>query len=111
MGLQGGPGDAGVWFRDHQQMNLGRFMDAVQPKATRNGRAETVATYKSRLNALVASFTPHEQAILRRVNIGVPTSDLVTTDFVKRLEGDAAGSASEQRSKRAAYWAARRARE
>eukprot|EP00969_Alexandrium_andersonii_P218490 9651534-Alexandrium_andersonii.AAC.1 len=78
MGLQGGPKDAGVWFRDHHQENLGTFLDAVQSKKGRDGRAETVTAYKARLNALVSTFTAHEQAILRRVNIGLPTSSLVT---------------------------------
>ena len=110
MGLQGGPEDAGVWFRDHNQGSLGAFLDAVQPQK-QDGRPETVSAFKARLNALAASFTSHEQAILRRVSIGVPTSSLVTEEFVKRLEGDAASAAAELKYKRAAYWAARRARE
>jgi len=111
MGFQGSPEDAGIWFREHDQSNLGSFLDAVQPRKLANGRPETTSAYKERLNLLVSGFTSHEQAILRRVSIGFPTSSLVTDDFVRRLEGDSASAAATHKSRRAAYWAARRDRE
>jgi hypothetical protein len=107
MGLQGAPEDAGVWFREHGQENLGRFLQAIAP---REGHSETMSAFRARVAALVKSFSAHEQAILRRVSIGVPTRPLVSEAFVQRLEGDNMGSAAAQRAKRAAYWAARAAK-
>jgi hypothetical protein len=108
MGLQGAPEDAGIWFRDHGQENLGRFLQAIAP---REGPAETVSAFKARVAELVKTFTAHEQASLRRVSVGIPTQPLVTDAFVRRLEGDNRGSAAAQRARRAAYWAARAQRE
>jgi hypothetical protein len=108
MGLQGAPEDAGIWFRDHGQENLGRFLQAIAP---RDGPPESVSAFRARVAELVRSFSAHEQAILRRVSIGVPTQPLVSEAFVRRLEGDNRGSAAAQRAKRAAYWASRAARE
>jgi hypothetical protein len=108
MGLQGAPEDAGIWFREHGQENLGRFLQAIAP---REGHSETVAAFRARVSELVKSFTAHEQAILRRVSIGIPTQPLVTDSFVRRLEGENRSSAATQRAKRAAYWAARAAKE
>jgi hypothetical protein len=108
MGLQGAPEDAGIWFRDHGQENLGRFLQAIAP---RDGPAESVSAFRARVSELVKSFTAHEQAILRRVSIGVPTRALVSDSFVRRLEGDNRGSAAAPHAKRAAFWAACAARE
>jgi hypothetical protein len=108
MGLQGAPEDAGVWFREHGQENLGRFLQAIAP---REGPVETVSAFRARVAALVKTFTAHEQAILRRVSIGVPTQPLVSSAFVQRLESGNRDSAASQRAKRAAYWAARDAKE
>jgi hypothetical protein len=108
MGLQGAPDDAGVWFREHGQENLGRFLQAIAP---RDGPPESVSAFRSRVAELVKSFTAHEQAILRRVSVGVPARPLVTDSFVRRLEGENRSSAATQRAKRAAYWAARAAKE
>jgi hypothetical protein len=108
MGLQGAPDDAGVWFKEHGQENLGRYLQAIAP---RDGPAETVSAFRARVAELVKSFTAHEQAILRRVSIGVPIQPLVSSAFVQRLEGGNQGAAAAQRAKRAAYWAARALKE
>ncbi len=104
MGLQGGPGDFGIWFRDHAQANLGLFMDALAVRGK-----ETTEAYKLRLNNMVKGFSVHEQAILRRVSCGIPTQSLVGDSFVGRLERDAKGAATEQKSKRQAHWAKKKA--
>jgi hypothetical protein len=83
----------------------------LQAIAPREGPAESVSAFRARVSELVQSFTAHEQAILRRVSIGVPTQPLVADSFVRRLEGENRSSAATQRAKRAAYWAARAARE
>jgi hypothetical protein len=108
MGLQGAPDDAGLWFKEHGQDNLGRYLQAIAP---REGAPETVSAFRARVAELVKTFTAHEQAILRRVSIGVPTQPLVSSAFVQRLEGGNQGAAAAQRAKRAAYWAARALKE
>jgi hypothetical protein len=70
-----------------------------------------VSAFRARVAALVQTFTAHEQAILRRVSVGVPTQPLVSNAFVQRLEGGNQGAAATQRAKRAAYWAARAEKE
>jgi hypothetical protein len=105
MGLQGGPGEFGIWFRDHDQANLGRFMDALAVRGK-----ETTEAYKMRLNAMVKTFTAHEQAILRRVSCGIPVQPLVSQSFVDRLEVDSVAAAGTQMDRRQAYWAAKKAR-
>jgi hypothetical protein len=108
MGLQGAPDDAGVWFKEHGQENLGRYLQAIAP---RDGPVETVSAFRARVAELVKSFSAHEQAILRRVSVGVPVQPLVSSAFVQRLEGGNQGAAAAQRAKRAAYWAARALKE
>ncbi len=105
MGFQGGPGEFGVWFRDHSQANLGSFMDALAVW----GKEKTEA-YKLRLNNMVKTFTAHEQAILRRVSCGIPRQPLVSQAFVNPVEVDSVAAASNQKDRRQAYWAAKKAR-
>jgi hypothetical protein len=103
LGLQGSATDAGRWFRDHAQPELGAFLEAVAPQ---EGRRETVQAFKARVGALAASFGHHEQAILRRVSVALPSQPLVTEEFVRRMDGDNASRAAKARARRQAHWAA-----
>jgi hypothetical protein len=103
LGLQGSARDNGLWFREHNQPELGSFLNALAPL---EGQRETVQAFKARVAALAKSFGPHEQAILRRVSVGLPGQSLVTDAFVKRLEGDNMTSAAGETASRQAHWAA-----
>lgn len=104
MGLNGSPGDLGRWFREHEQYNMGAWLDALPAKS-----GETTSAYKARLTVLANSFSADEQAMCRRVSIGIPTSSLITSDFIRRLEQDAVSTVSEQAQRRKAYWARKNA--
>jgi hypothetical protein len=111
IGLQGAEEQAGLCFRENEQENLARFVEAVVPRTNEAGRAETVSAFRARMAELVRGFDAHERAILRRVSIAVPRAPLVTAAFVRRLEGGNRNSAAAQAERRRAYWAAQRARE
>jgi hypothetical protein len=103
LGLQGSASDAGRWFRDHSQPELGAFLEAIAPQ---EGRRETVQAFKARVGRLAATFGHHEQAILRRVSVALPSQPLETEEFVRRMEGETSSRAAAARAKRKAHWAA-----